>query len=187
MLEREALASTASRTRPRGMGRGLEDMDLSKIKDLKDLQALLDLMGRYDLAELEIEGEGHRVRFRKTEATYHVHREISSFPGVPPAQAAGMASGAALPGSPSAPALPSNLKEVTSPMVGSFYRAPSPEAEPYVTEGDVVQPDTILCIIEAMKVMNEIPAGLSGVVREILVKNGESVEFGQPLFRIEFE
>ena len=162
-------------------------MDLSKIKDLKDLQALLDLMGRYDLAELEIEGEGHRVRFRKTETTYQLPREISSFPLALPAQAAGTAPSNPLPGSPPAPALPANVKEVTSPMVGSFYRAPSPEAEPYVKEGDMVQPDTILCIIEAMKVMNEIPAGLSGVVREILVKNGESVEFGQPLFRIEIE
>src|SRR5512143_2913662 len=105
MLEREALASKASRTFPRGPGRGLEDMDLSKIKDLKDLQALLDLMGRYDLAELEIEGEGHRVRFRKTEATYHVHSDALSL-GALPAQAAGTASAAALSGAPPAPALP---------------------------------------------------------------------------------
>ena len=76
---------------------------------------------------------------------------------------------------------------ITSPMVGTFYRASSPEAEPFVTEGDSLKPDTVLCIIEAMKVMNEIPAGVTGVIREILVKNGESVEFGQPLFRIEAE
>ena len=83
--------------------------------------------------------------------------------------------------------LPANVREVTSPMVGTFYRASSPEAEPFVKEGDHVELDTVLCIIEAMKVMNEIPAGVSGLVREILRKNGESVEFGQPLFLIEVE
>jgi acetyl-CoA carboxylase biotin carboxyl carrier protein len=71
--------------------------------------------------------------------------------------------------------------------VGTFYRAASPEAEPFVKEGDIVDAETVLCIIEAMKVMNEIPAAISGVVRETLVKNGESVEYGQPLFRIEVE
>jgi acetyl-CoA carboxylase biotin carboxyl carrier protein len=72
-------------------------------------------------------------------------------------------------------------------MVGSFYRAPSPEADPFVKEGDRVEENTVICIIEAMKVMNEITAGISGVVREILVKNGESVEFGQPILRIQTE
>ncbi len=72
-------------------------------------------------------------------------------------------------------------------MVGTFYRSPSPEAEPFVRDGDRVEPDALLCIIEAMKVMNEIRAGVAGVVKEILVKNAEAVEFGQPLFRIDTE
>jgi acetyl-CoA carboxylase biotin carboxyl carrier protein len=72
-------------------------------------------------------------------------------------------------------------------MVGTFYRAPSPEADPFVREGDRVEENTVICIIEAMKVMNEISSGVSGVVQEILVKNGESVEYSQPLFRILLE
>lgn len=164
-------------------------MDLSKIKDLKDLQAILDLMGQYGLVELEIEGEGQKVRLRKAEPA--PAREVVAY-AAPYPQGAMPPGGPAAPGG--APAAPSaaaaqhsNLKEITSPMVGSFYRAPSPEADPYVKEGDIVKADTILCIVEAMKVMNEIPAGMAGIVREILIKNGESVEFGQPLFRIEVE
>ena len=159
-------------------------MDLPKIKDLKDLQALLDLMGRYDLAEIELEGEGQRLRLRKTETS---SAQVLSFPAVGqlPAAAPSQATPAAQPSA--APTLPANIRQVTSPMVGTFYRSSSPEADPFVKEGDVVEPDTILCIVEAMKVMNEIPAGIAGIVREILVKNGESVEYGRPLFRIEVE
>lgn len=155
-------------------------MDLSKIKDIKDLQALLELMGEYEVVELEIEGEGKRIRLRKGEPA-----ALPQFVGMPSYAPSLPAPAAPEAGAGVAPALPSHHKDLTSPMVGTFYRAPSPEAEPYVKEGDVVNPDTILCIIEAMKVMNEIPAGVSGVVREILVKNGQSVEFGQPIFRIE--
>ena len=169
-------------------------MDLSKIKDLKDLQALLDLMGRYNLSEIELEGEGQKIRLRKAEVLAPAPpgaRNDLAFPAAsPPLSAPGGFPG----GSPPAAAtsaqpapLPANVREVTSPMVGTFYRASSPEAEPFVKEGDHVELDTVLCIIEAMKVMNEIPAGVSGLVREILRKNGESVEFGQPLFLIEVE
>jgi len=181
-------------------------MDLTKIKDLKDLQSILDLMGRYNLVELELECEGQKVRLRKSDPS--CQREFVAYPAMPGsggsipgvlvggAGAGGMGVGGMVPPASGAPgtsahtpsqAAPqrSQLKEINSPMVGTFYRAPSPEADPYVKEGDLLSPDSILCIIEAMKVMNEIPAGISGVVREILVKNGESVEFGQPLFRIE--
>jgi len=161
-------------------------MDLSKIKDLKDLEALLDLMGRYGLAEVELEGDGQRVRLRKTEAPVARPEALGLYPlAAAPAQVAGEQVVDAS-GSPPAQA-PSNLEEVTSPLVGTFYRASSPEAEPFVKAGDSVGAEDVLCIIEAMKVMNEVPAVLAGIVREILVKNGESVEFGQPLFRIEVE
>ena len=76
------------------------------------------------------------------------------------------------------------MHEFNSPIVGTFYTAPSPESAPYVTEGDKVKKDSILCIIEAMKVMNEIKAELSGEIIEVLVENGEAVEYGQPLFLI---
>ena len=164
-------------------------MDLSKIKDVKDLQSLLDLMARYDLAEIELESEGRKIRVRRGDPDGSRHVIYSAAPPLPslvPGQPAPTGGGAAGAGAPP-PAAPSNLRDVTSPMVGTFYRAASPEAEPFVKEGDIVDVETVLCIIEAMKVMNEIPAAISGVVREILAKNGESVEYGQPLFRIEVE
>lgn len=77
-----------------------------------------------------------------------------------------------------------NMVEIKSPMVGTFYRAPSPESPPYVQVGDRVNPDTILCIVEAMKLMNEIKAELSGTILDILVENGQPVEYGQPMFKI---
>jgi acetyl-CoA carboxylase biotin carboxyl carrier protein len=158
-------------------------MDLSKIKDLKDLEALLDLMGRYGLAEVELEGDGQKVRLRKMEAPVARQEAVGLYSVAAPAQV--VAQPAADPSLPVP--LPSNLQEVSSPLVGTFYRSSSPEAEPFVTEGDSVSADDVLCIIEAMKVMNEVPAVIAGVVREVLVKNGESVEFGQPLFRVEVE
>ena len=78
-----------------------------------------------------------------------------------------------------------DLHRVEAPLVGSFYRAPSPEADPFVSEGDRVDEDTVLCIIEAMKVMNEVTAGVSGILHEVLVENGDPVEFGELLFKIE--
>jgi acetyl-CoA carboxylase biotin carboxyl carrier protein len=77
------------------------------------------------------------------------------------------------------------IEEITSPIVGTFYQSSSPDTEPFVKEGDVVEPDTIICIIEAMKLMNEIKAEKKGKITKILVKNGQAVEFGQPIFSIE--
>jgi acetyl-CoA carboxylase biotin carboxyl carrier protein len=162
-------------------------LDLTKINDLNDLQTILELMGRYGLSELELEGDGRKIRFKKYEPQTTVMQAI---PFAAPQQmvSAPSAGQPAAPGAVPAPApLPSNLHEVKSPMVGTFYRAPSPEADPFVREGDRVEENSVLCIIEAMKVMNEINAGITGVVREILLKNGESVEFGQPIFRIQLE
>ena len=157
-------------------------MDLSKIKDIKDLRALLDLMSQYNLAELELTEEGRTVRLRRTEPAQ------GRLVGVGPDVVAPLEMARVAADQHAGPEeLPANLREVTSPMVGSFYRAPSPEAEPFAREGDRVQEDSVLCIIEAMKVMNEIPAGVAGIVREVLVKNGESVEYGQPLYRVEVE
>ena len=160
-------------------------MDLPKYQ--KDLQALLELMRRNELAELEIEEEGHRIRLRKTEP--RVTAAPVAYAPAPvdlqlPAGAEGQASS---PDIASAAAAADDLQVVNSPLVGTFYRAASPEADPFVQEGDRVESETVFCIIEAMKVMNEVPAGVSGVVREVLVKNGEPVEFGQPLFRVDAE
>jgi acetyl-CoA carboxylase biotin carboxyl carrier protein len=159
------------------------ELDPSKINDLNDLEALLELMGRHQLSEIMLEGEGRKIRLRKPEPQAVV--PMGSYAVAPLAGAPASAPPAGAPGA-AAPAHPS-LREVKSPMVGTFYRASSPEADPFVREGDKVEESTVLCLIEAMKVMNEIPAGIAGVVREILVKNGESVEYGQPLFRFSAE
>ena len=156
-------------------------MDLPKY--VKELKELLDLMKSHDLAEVELEEEGQKIRLRKTEP--HISAAPmaiqGAFPAVSPAATPGSDAG----GDPEAAEEDDELYKVPSPLVGSFYRSPSPEADPFVSEGDRVDEDTILCIVEAMKVMNEITAGVSGVVREILVENGSAVEFDQPLFKIE--
>ena len=167
-------------------------MDLHRINNLDELRELLDVLNRFDIAEFEIEAEGRTLRVcRGTVA--------SVAPGVPIISGVAMVPGAAaaphaVPPSSGARGEPSDagvedalapgVKVVSSPMVGTFYRAPSPEADPFVQAGDRVTDDAALCIIEAMKVMNEIPSGISGVVKEVLINNGESVEFGQPLFHI---
>ncbi|HLU48022.1 MAG TPA: acetyl-CoA carboxylase biotin carboxyl carrier protein [Planctomycetota bacterium] len=161
-------------------------MDFLRIKDLKDLQSLLDLMRRNDLAELEIEAGEHRIRLRKSEPHVIGERVVfgdASAPAQAPAQPA-PAGEKAPPASPPATES-SDLFVVPSPLVGTFYRAPSPEADPYVQVGDRVDEDSVLAIVEAMKVMNEIRSGVAGIVREVLAKNGEPVEYGQPLFRLE--
>jgi len=156
-------------------------MDLPKY--VKELKELLDLMKSHDLAEVELEEEGQKIRLRKTEP--HISAAPmaiqGAFPAVSPAATPGSDAG----GEPEAAEEDDELYKVPSPLVGSFYRSPSPEADAFVSEGDRVDEDTILCIVEAMKVMNEITAGVSGVVREILVENGSAVEYDQPLFKIE--
>ena len=151
-------------------------MDLSKFKELKDLEALLELMGRHDLAELKLESDGRAISFRKTEP--HVVTE-SFVPAVAPVAhaPAADAAGAAEPAD--------GASEVTSPLVGSFYRSPSPEAEPFVREGDRVEADSVLGIIEAMKVMNPIAAHKSGTLKKVLINGHEPVEFEQSLMVIE--
>jgi acetyl-CoA carboxylase biotin carboxyl carrier protein len=144
--------------------------------DLKELKALLKLLEGTDLEELEIEEAGRRIRVRRRSGDGAV---------IPPAARGGgqssgptaVASGVPLPDS-------AGLIPVTSPMIGIFYRAPAPGAEPYVKEGDVLQKGAVVCIIEAMKLMNEIETEVAGRVARTLVENGQAVEFGQPLFLI---
>ena len=156
-------------------------MDLPKY--VKELKELLDLMKSHDLAEVELEEEGQKIRLRKTEPHLAAAPMAmqGAFPAVSPAATPGSDAG----DDPEAAEEDDELYKVLSPLVGSFYRSPSPEADPFIVEGDRVEEDTVLCIVEAMKVMNEVTAGASGVVREILVENGSAVEFDQPLFKIE--
>jgi len=147
--------------------------------DLRKLKTLIDLVADSGIAELEItEGDG-KVRIVKfSQATQPVAQFAPA-----PAPAAAPAAGAAPAGAPAAPAEPQGHL-VKSPMVGTFYRAPNPGASPFVEVGQSVKEGEPLCIIEAMKLLNEIEADKSGVIKEILVENGEPVEYGQPLFVI---
>ncbi len=145
--------------------------------DLRKLKTLIDLVAESGIAELEItEGEG-KVRIVKFSQTVQPVAAVQP----QPAQAAPVQ--AAAPAAPAEPAAPAG-HVVKSPMVGTFYRAPNPSSPPFVEVGATVAEGDALCIIEAMKLLNEIEADKSGVIKEILVENGEPVEFGQPLFVI---
>lgn len=145
--------------------------------DLQDVMKLLELMEARHLEEIEVEQGETRIRLRKGGAP----PVVVPIAAAPAAAANPQAVPAASDAEKTAEA---NLVKITSPMVGTFYRAASPDAEPFINEGDHVTPDQVICIIEAMKVMNEIKAEREGDVVSILIENGESVEFGQPMVTI---
>lgn len=149
--------------------------------DLKDIKAIIDLARKNSLSEFEIETQGFKLRLKRgTNGNGPVYEESSVLTYVPPAvSVAGPP--AALP---TAPPAASNELEIKSPMIGTFYRAPSPESASYIEVGAEVHPDTVVCIIEAMKVMNEIKAEAKGIITQALVDNAKPVEFGQPLFKL---
>jgi acetyl-CoA carboxylase biotin carboxyl carrier protein len=151
--------------------------------DLKDIKAIIDLMKKNSISEFELEKEEFKIKLKRGLNGGHVSEEPQTpyylnAPGHHQPQGGQ--------GAPSAPAPPppSNEIEIKSPMVGTFYRAPSPEAANYIEVGAEVNPDTVVCIIEAMKVMNEIKAEVRGVITQTIVENARPVEFGQPLFKI---
>jgi acetyl-CoA carboxylase biotin carboxyl carrier protein len=154
--------------------------------DLKDIKAIIDLMRKNALSEFELERQDFKIKLKRGVTGPMVPMEDplpATYPmPAPPAGASGLpaAPGSAGAAAPPAPA----LLEIKSPMIGTFYRAPSPDAADYVEIGTEVTPETVVCLIEAMKVMNEIKAEVKGVVTHILVENAKPVEFGQPLFRI---
>ncbi|HEX7861924.1 MAG TPA: acetyl-CoA carboxylase biotin carboxyl carrier protein [Verrucomicrobiae bacterium] len=152
--------------------------------DLKDIKAIVDLMKKNSISEFELEkGEEFKIRLKRTA---NGHAEEASFPMyLPPGTPVPTQMATATPSAQAAaPAPVSNEVEIKSPMVGTFYRAPSPEAANYIEIGAEVHPDTVVCIIEAMKVMNEIKAEVRGVITQLLVENAKPVEYGQPLFKI---
>ncbi len=151
--------------------------------DLRKLKTLIDLVSESEITELEItEGDG-QVRIVK--ATPNV-QTVAYVPEVAAPAAAPVAAQAPAPAAPAQPEAPEISGHVVkAPMVGTFYRAPNPGATPFADVGQSVKEGDPLCIIEAMKLLNEIEADKSGVIKQILVENGEPVEFGQPLFVIE--
>src|SRR5690606_38174661 len=148
--------------------------------DLRKLKTLIALVAESGIAELEItEGEG-MVRIVKAVPPA---QQLVYAAGTAPAPGPAPAAAAPAPAAPAAPAAPQG-HVVKAPMVGTFYRAPNPGASPFVEVGQSVKEGEPLCIIEAMKLLNEIEADKAGVIKEILVENGEPVEYGQPLFVI---
>jgi acetyl-CoA carboxylase biotin carboxyl carrier protein len=152
--------------------------------DLKDIKAIIDLMRKNAISEFELEKEGFKIKLKRgsngSGSTVCVDESVSS----------SLSSAAQTPISNPAPLLttPSSGSpqeiEIKAPMVGTFYRAPAPDAPPYIEIGMDINPESVVCIIEAMKVMNEIKAELRGTITQILVENGKPVEFGQPLFKL---
>jgi acetyl-CoA carboxylase biotin carboxyl carrier protein len=147
--------------------------------ELKDIKAVIDLMRKNDLSVFEMEKDGFRLKLQKGSGD----QPVSSQPAAAappaatvPATAAGETA--------SAPAKSAPLKDIVSPMVGTFYRANSPDSPAFVEVGKEVSEESVVCIIEAMKVMNEIKAETKGVIAEIVAENGKPVQFGQVLFRV---
>src|SRR5271155_2839959 len=162
--------------------------------DLKEIKSVIDLMTKNGLSEFEVEKGDFKLRIKRgpggewsattTPVTgpqvVHHHAPVAAF-APSPAAAAPVAAPAVAPapavGGPTHP-------QIVSPMVGTFYLAPSPDSPPYVTVGQEVQEETVVCLIEAMKVMNEIKAETRGIIVEVLAQNGKPVEFGKPLFAV---
>ncbi|MCS7014930.1 MAG: acetyl-CoA carboxylase biotin carboxyl carrier protein [Gemmatales bacterium] len=155
--------------------------------DLNTVRQLIQLMAKYELSELEWRDGKNRLKLkRKPAAAESATVAGPAAAAVPPAVAAPPAPGAPAPPTPAAEPKPAKqLHEIKSPTPGTFYAAPSPEAEPFVRVGSRVQPDTVVCMIEAMKVFNEITADCSGVIVEVCVQNQQPVEYGQVLFRVD--
>ena len=144
-------------------------------------------MKKNSVSEFELEKEDFKIKLKRSPnggATSPVaYEEAPIVTYVPPTTMAAPSSAAAPPASAAGLGDPTE-QEIKSPMIGTFYRAPSPESGPYVEVGTEVNPETVVCIIEAMKVMNEIKAEVKGVITQILVENAKPVEFGQPLFKV---
>jgi acetyl-CoA carboxylase biotin carboxyl carrier protein len=158
--------------------------------DLKDIKAIIDLMRKNSLTEFEMEHQDFKIKLKRgipgsgeegAPVSYTMPLPVALQSPIVAASNAAMATAAA---AAAVPATEANLLEIKSPMIGTFYRAPSPESAEYVEVGSEVNADTVVCLIEAMKVMNEIKAECKGVVTQILVDNAKPVEFGQPLFKI---
>jgi acetyl-CoA carboxylase biotin carboxyl carrier protein len=151
--------------------------------DLKDIKAIIDLMKKNSITEFELERQDSKIKLKRglnggVPAVQYDEPAVAGVVPVLPTVGVAPTQSVALP-----PAATGEI-DIKSPMIGTFYRAPSPEAGNYAEIGTEVNADTVVCIIEAMKVMNEIKSEVKGVVTQVLVENGKPVEFGQPLFKV---
>lgn len=151
-----------------------------EVFDVRKIRRLVELMKEHDLTEMDLRQGETRIQLRRG------GEAVVSY-GPPPAAAppAAEAPKAAPVPAAEAPAKEENIALITSPMIGTFYSAPDPDAEPYVRVGDLVNSESTVCIVEAMKVFNEIQAEVTGKIVAVLVENGEPVEFGKPLFKVD--
>jgi len=150
--------------------------------DLKAIKQVVEMMKRSEISEFEIEEKDFKLRLSRKNGDTQIIQAAAPVAAAPIAAAAPAAPAA--PATAAAPAEDQGVSVVKSPMVGTFYTAASPESPVFTKVGAKVSADSIVCIIEAMKVMNEIQAELSGTITEVLVENGEAVEYGQPLFKV---
>jgi acetyl-CoA carboxylase biotin carboxyl carrier protein len=168
---------------------GNERENEAAVFDVTRIRQLIELMNEHELNEIDLRHDERRIRLRRG--------ELQNFVGVPtmlPAQAAAApvahaapaatATTAPDPGAKSAPAAEEPGVFIKSPMVGTFYSRPKPTAAPYVKIGDIIQPDTVVCLVEAMKTFNELPAGIAGKVVAVLVKDEEPIDVNRPLFKV---
>ena len=164
----------------------LDNFNGLKPVELKDIKAIIDLMKRNSVSEFELEKQDFKIRLKRGVNGGAAVVQSEDAPAVAPVVYVAPTAAIAAPAPATAPATPaaSDETEIKSPMIGTFYRAPSPESGAYVEVGTEVNADTVVCIIEAMKVMNEIKAEVKGVVTQVLVENAKPVEFGQPLFKV---
>jgi len=157
------------------------------VVEIEKIRELVAMMVEHELTELKLRDGGQSVIIRRGPAA-HGAPIVALTPGAVPQAVVPAAPAAPTPASPEAPEATGKANDefltITSPMVGTFYASSDPDASPYVTIGSPVEPETIVCIIEAMKVFNEIKAGVSGTIEQVLVRNEQAVEYGQPLFRV---
>ncbi len=147
--------------------------------EIKEIRALIDLMKKNGLAVFKMEKEGFKITLQTNATENYAAPQMAYAPtpvGAPATSSAAEAE--------SAGSVGGGDKEITSPMVGTYYASPSPDSPAYVSVGSVVTPDTVVCIVEAMKVMNEIKAEVGGTITELSAENGKPVQFGQALFRV---
>jgi acetyl-CoA carboxylase biotin carboxyl carrier protein len=154
--------------------------------DVRRVRRLVELMQEFELAEIDLRQAEQRIRLRKDQDPVVVQGGYAPAPVAAPAPAAAPQAAPAAPAAAApAPAAAETGHFIVSPMVGTFYLSSSPDSPPFVKIGDQVGPDTVVCIVEAMKVFNELPAECSGKIAAVLVENGAAVEYGQKLFRVE--
>jgi len=155
--------------------------------DVQKIRRLVELMNEHDLNELDLRQGDMRIQLRRGEKPVIFEassRPAAPVPAAPPPLAGSPAEAPAVP-SEAPPQEEGQVAVITSPMVGTFYAASDPDSPPYVKVGDTVSEQTTVCIVEAMKVFNEIQAEVSGKIVAVLVENGEPVEFGQPMFKVD--